>query len=100
MQSCVSAGQPRYPRTRRSPQLRNAGIAALINPPTNAKSSYQVADTHPADPDAWAAAACTERGSWWPDFVGWLKQRGGEQVTPPEGAPALDAAPGRYVLET
>jgi len=78
----------------------NGHIAALINPPANAKSSYQVADTHPADPDAWAAAAHTERGSWWPDYVGWLKQRGGEQVAPPDGAPALDAAPGRYVLET
>ena len=77
----------------------NGHIAALINPPTNTKSSYQVADTHPADPDAWAAAARTERGSWWPDFASWLKERGGEQVAPPvvEG---LDAAPGRYVLET
>jgi polyhydroxyalkanoate synthase subunit PhaC len=78
----------------------NGHIAALINPPTNPKSSYQVADTHPADPNAWAAAAHTEQGSWWPDYVGWLKQRGGEQVTPSDGAPALDAAPGRYVLET
>ena len=78
----------------------NGHIAALINPPTNAKSGYQVADTHPADPDAWAAAARSERGSWWPDYLGWLKQRGGEQVTPPGGAPTLDAAPGRYVLET
>jgi polyhydroxyalkanoate synthase subunit PhaC len=78
----------------------NGHIAALINPPTNPKSSYQVADTHPADPDAWTAAARTERGSWWPDYVGWLKQRGGEQVAPPHHARALDAAPGRYVLET
>jgi poly[(R)-3-hydroxyalkanoate] polymerase subunit PhaC len=77
----------------------NGHIAALINPPTNPKSSYQVADEHPAEPDAWAAAARTERGSWWPDYVGWLVQRGGEQVNPPT-AEALDAAPGRYVLET
>ncbi len=77
----------------------NGHIAALINPPTNPKSSYQVADTHPADPDAWAAAARTERGSWWPDFASWLKQRGGAQVTPPV-VESLDAAPGRYVLET
>jgi polyhydroxyalkanoate synthase len=77
----------------------NGHIAALINPPTNAKSSYQVADTHPADPDAWAAAARTERGSWWPDFASWLKERGGAQVVP-SVVEGLGAAPGRYVLET
>jgi polyhydroxyalkanoate synthase subunit PhaC len=78
----------------------NGHIAALINPPSNPKSSYQVADTQPADPDAWTAAARTERGSWWPDYVGWLKQRGGAEVAPAAEAQALDAAPGRYVLET
>jgi poly[(R)-3-hydroxyalkanoate] polymerase subunit PhaC len=78
----------------------NGHIAALINPPSNPKSSYQVADTQPADPDAWTAAARTERGSWWPDYVGWLKQRGGAEVAPAAEAKALDAAPGRYVLET
>ncbi len=83
----------------------NGHIAALINPPTNPKSSYQIADEHPADPDAWAAAARTERGSWWPDYVGWLAQRGGERVAAPTAPgnatfPPLDAAPGRYVLET
>jgi polyhydroxyalkanoate synthase subunit PhaC len=78
----------------------NGHIAALINPPSNPKSSYQVAGTQPADPDAWTAAARTERGSWWPDYVGWLKQRGGAEVAPAAEAQALDAAPGRYVLET
>jgi len=62
-------------------------IAALINPPAGAKSSYQV-DDGPA-----------VQGSWWPDYAAWLKQRGGEQVAPPTVA-SLGAAPGRYVLET
>jgi polyhydroxyalkanoate synthase subunit PhaC len=91
--AAIGRRQPVRPST-------NGHIAALINPPNNPKSSYQVADTHPADPDAWAAAARTEPGSWWPDYVGWLIQRGGEHVAPPAAAQAVDAAPGRYVLET
>jgi polyhydroxyalkanoate synthase len=41
----------------------NGHIAALINPPDNPKSSYQV-DDGPA-----------EQGSWWPDYAAWLKER-------------------------
>jgi hypothetical protein len=48
-----------------------------------------------ADP----ATARTARGSWWPDFVSWLKERGGEQMAPSTVENA-GAAPGHYVLET
>lgn len=83
----------------------NGHIAALINPPGNPKSSYQVSDQHPADPDQWAADATTERGSWWPDYTAWLTERGGPQVPAPTEPgntqhPPLDPAPGRYVLDT
>jgi len=73
-------------------------IAALINPVSNSKSSYLVADTHPADPDAWAASARTEQGSWWPHYAAWLKERGGERVAPPTVV-SMGPAPGHYVVE-
>ena len=83
----------------------NGHIAALVNPPQGAKSSYQVADQHPADAGEWAAAARTEPGSWWPDFTGWLAERSGERKAAPRTLGGkrfrpLGAAPGSYVLDT
>ena len=46
-----------------------------------------------------------QEGSWWPEWVAWLRKRSGEPVKPPAtGAPAkgykaVDDAPGRYVME-
>ena len=50
------------------------------------------------------AGSTTEGGSWWPDFVGWLEQRGGGDKARPRrlgaaGLPPLDPAPGSYVLD-
>jgi polyhydroxyalkanoate synthase len=87
----------------------NGHIAALVNPPENRRSSFQVAGDdpagHPADPDAWAAAAHTEQGSWWPDYTRWLAERSGSRVGAPAalGGPRfrpIEAAPGSYVLDT
>ena len=83
----------------------NGHIAALVNPPEGAKSSYQVADQHPADPAGWAEAARTEQGSWWPDYTGWLAARSGTRKAAPttlggERFRPLGAAPGSYVLDT
>jgi polyhydroxyalkanoate synthase len=83
----------------------NGHIAALVNPPTNKKSSYQVGEDNPPNPDDWAAAATTEQGSWWPDYVRWLGERSGAQVPAPaslggEQYRVLDDAPGSYVLDS
>jgi polyhydroxyalkanoate synthase len=82
----------------------NGHIASLVNPPGNKKSSYQVAEDHPADADDWAAAATTTAGSWWPDYIRWLGERSGERVPAPEspggrGFQVLGDAPGSYVLD-
>ena len=98
-------GHPAARRESRFVLSTNGHIAALVNPPGNPKSSFQVAGEHPADPDAWAADADAEKGSWWPDYTGWLAERSGPRVPAPDalgGArfPTVGAAPGSYVLDT
>ena len=80
-------------------------IASLVNPPGNPKSTFQVADSTPADPEEWLSAARTEKGSWWPDFTAWLGERSGDEVPAPESLgsdrhPPLQDAPGSYVHES
>jgi poly(3-hydroxyalkanoate) synthetase len=82
----------------------NGHIAALVNPPDNPKSSYQVMDDTSLDETQWRQAAPTVKGSWWPDYAGWLRARSGaEKPAPPElGCDEfrpLDDAPGSYVLD-
>jgi class II poly(R)-hydroxyalkanoic acid synthase len=79
-------------------------IASMVNPPGNPKASFRTAPDNPPDPADWLAGATTEAGSWWPDFVGWLDQRGGGDKPRPRrlgaaGLPPLDPAPGTYVLD-
>jgi polyhydroxyalkanoate synthase subunit PhaC len=79
-------------------------IAAMVNPPGNAKARYQVAQECPADPDEWLRAAGTEQGSWWPDYTDWLTQRCGDPVAAPAdlgggGLAPLGEAPGTYVYD-
>ena len=75
-------------------------IAALVNPPTNPKASFQTGEETPADPQQWQATAHTHKGSWWPDYDAWLADRCGPTVDAPQfvGEP-LAPAPGTYVFE-
>ena len=80
-------------------------IAALVNPPGNERSSYQVNDRNPEDPAAWLSSAAKHRGSWWEDWAAWLGERSGEERKAPKrlggrGFKPLDDAPGTYALET
>jgi polyhydroxyalkanoate synthase len=81
----------------------NGHIASLVNPPTNPKSTFQVAGSTPPDPEEWLAKAETVKGSWWPDFMSWLDERSGEQIPAPEslggGLEVLGDAPGTYVFD-
>jgi polyhydroxyalkanoate synthase subunit PhaC len=79
-------------------------IAAMVNPPGNEKASYQVGGDCAADPQEWLRHAESRRGSWWPDYAGWLAERcGPEKDAPAEpggaGLTALCAAPGTYVYD-
>ena len=63
-------------------------IAAMVNPPSNAKAAFQTAPpdirtpanaapSNPADPREFLASAQTVPGSWWPDYSAWLAVRSG-----------------------
>jgi polyhydroxyalkanoate synthase len=78
----------------------NAGI---VSEPARTGHAYQVAtrrrDEPYVDPDSWAAATPRRQGSWWPEWHDWLAARSSAPQAPPAMAPALEPAPGRYVLE-
>lgn len=79
-------------------------IAGVVNPPSAMKYQYW---TNPAKVDsleAFVAGATETKGSWWPDWIGWIGERSGDKVpatgsrVPGEGSlKALEAAPGSYV---
>ena len=79
-------------------------IAAIVNPQGNAKATYQLNPRNPAGLQEWLRGATTEQGSWWPDFVTWLRQRCGPDRRAPRnlggrGLAPLIEAPGTYVLD-
>ncbi len=85
--------------------LSTAGhIAALVNPPTNAKSNFRVNDALPASGAEWEAGAVTHPGSWWTDHAAWLAARSGDRRPAPTALgsvahPVITKAPGAYVME-
>ena len=84
----------------------NTGI---VSEPGGRNRGYQVMtrpyDGKYLDPDAFLAEAARKDGSWWTEWVQWLKSRSGEPGPPPAlGAPdagyaVLGDAPGTYVLQ-
>lgn len=80
-------------------------ILGIVNPPSaTSRRSYTVGDAHRSDKvDAWQAAATRHPGSWWEDWMAWLKPRCGDLVkarpASKRGFARLAAAPGTYVLE-
>ena len=87
-------------------------MQAILNPPTNPKAKYfkmkgntpTKAGKTPADVDDWLAKAEEVKGSWWPYWMEWVQARSGDKVPAPAATgskkhPALEPAPGLYVLE-
>ena len=83
-------------------------IAGVINHPARGRRSYwaQHADTgHQASAmpaDQWLDAATEHAGSWWPDWIQWLKHHAGDLQPAPTQAGSshyqpIEQAPGRYV---
>ena len=80
-------------------------ILGIVNPVVNPpKREYWVgpAERHDST-ESWRERAEHRTGSWWEDWMAWLKPLSGKQGKPPavETAqyPALADAPGTYVLE-
>jgi polyhydroxyalkanoate synthase subunit PhaC len=86
--------------------LSNSGhIQSLINPPGNPKACFWSGASSTPDARAWLEHAVKQVGSWWPHWREWIKARSGASKSAPEELgskenPSLEAAPGRYVLET
>jgi len=80
-------------------------ILGVINPPVQPpKRQYWAGDASGADdPEAWRSGVEAVAGTWWEDWVAWLRPQCGERVAPPslgsEKYPKLANAPGTYVLE-
>jgi len=81
-------------------------IAGVVNPPAAGKYQYWTSpdDQCPATLDDFIAEARETRGSWWPDWLGWIAERNPARVKakgarkPGKGKlAAIEDAPGRYV---
>ncbi len=79
-------------------------IAGVVNPPAGGKYQYWTNDARVSSLDDFVAGATETKGSWWPDWLSWLRARGATTVpttgarVPGEGSlPAIESAPGSYV---
>ena len=85
--------------------LSNSGhIAAMVNPPSNPKATFRIGPNENREYDQWLEEAETVQGSWWPDYTNWLDSRSGDTKEAPRRLgstkhPAMDPAPGTYVLQ-
>jgi polyhydroxyalkanoate synthase len=79
-------------------------IAGVVNPPAAEKYQYWIND-RPCDTlDSFVEGATEHKGSWWPDWLDWLKRQDSETVkasgarVPGKGKlKAIEDAPGTYV---
>lgn len=77
-------------------------IAGVINPPGKQKYQYWTG-SQPTDPDVeiWMKNAIEHPGSWWPDWLDWIKAQGQETVAGREIGGGkfepIEDAPGSYV---
>jgi polyhydroxyalkanoate synthase subunit PhaC len=76
-------------------------IAGVINPPARQKYQYWTgAKPTGANLESWLAKATEHAGSWWPDWLAWVKAHDPAQIAariPGVGMPAIEDAPGSYV---
>jgi len=77
-------------------------IAGVVNPPSKGKYQYWTGGKAGAGTlDAWLKNAAEHPGSWWPDWIEWIKAQGATQVKPrkPGGSKLkpIEDAPGSYV---
>ena len=79
-------------------------IAGVVNPPASGKYQYWTNDAAVSSLADFVAGATETKGSWWPDWLAWIRDRGDATVpahdgrVPGEGKLAAIAdAPGEYV---
>jgi len=82
-------------------------IAGMVNPPEANKYSYWTNEKLPATAEEWFKGAKQHPGSWWKDWIEWLKPHLGPQVAAREVGKAdgkgrarvIEAAPGSYARQ-
>ncbi|GLV24334.1 PHA/PHB synthase family protein [Sphingobium sp. Cam5-1] len=82
-------------------------IAGVVNPPAAGKYQYWSCDELPASLADFLANAKETKGSWWPDWIEWIRSHGDSMVSAKDGGrvpgagslKAIEDAPGRYVRE-
>ena len=77
-------------------------IAGVVNPPDKHKYHYWTGPKpRSANLEGWLAKATQHPGSWWPDWLAWLKRQDPTEVrarVPGDGAlKPIEDAPGSYV---
>ncbi|HTV33823.1 MAG TPA: class I poly(R)-hydroxyalkanoic acid synthase [Methylocella sp.] len=76
-------------------------IAGVVNPAAKPKYQYWRGPQPFGEFEDWLAGAREYKGSWWPDWIQWIKRQSRKQVAariPGQGGlPALCDAPGDYV---
>lgn len=79
-------------------------IAGVVNPPSSGKYQYWTNDGSPRSLAEFRDGAVEHPGSWWPDWVEWLRKQDKETVAAngkrkpgSKGDKVIEDAPGRYV---
>ena len=76
-------------------------IAGVVNPPDAQKYQYWTNEDGAPTLDEWFEGATEHKGSWWPDWAQWIRERAGQMVkarSPADGPlKPIEDAPGRYV---
>jgi poly[(R)-3-hydroxyalkanoate] polymerase subunit PhaC len=76
-------------------------IAGVVNPPSKPKYQYWTGDAPIGNLDRWLTKATEHPGSWWPDWIAWIKVQAGDTVPARQAGsekyPPIEDAPGSYV---
>ncbi len=79
-------------------------IAGVVNPPAARKYQYWTSEIPQPSFDAFREVAQETKGSWWPDWIDWLRahtpdetEAGGARIPGAGKLAAIEDAPGRYV---
>ncbi len=79
-------------------------IAGVVNPPDAQKYQYWINPAETSSFDDFVAGASEHKGSWWPDWMEWLKAQEpatvaakGRRIPGSKGDNVIEDAPGRYV---
>ncbi len=80
-------------------------IAGVVNPPEANKYQYWTNEHETRSLDEFVQGATEHPGSWWPDWIEWLRAQAGETVATTgkrkpglRGDRVIEDAPGRYVM--